>query len=99
MKEFGEKLKELREERGLTMDLLVYDLNNQFNVEISKSNISRWENGTVDPSLKFAKNIADYFGVSLDYMIGNTDVRLPARLLAYANALKKTRSDRKDDEQ
>ena len=95
MKEFAERLKELREERGLTMDLLVYDLNHQYQIEIHKSNISRWEKGTVDPSLQYAKFIADYFGVSLDYMIGNTDVRIPVRLLAYAQALKKMKEEKK----
>ena len=89
MKEFAERLKELRKERDLSMDLLVEDLNARSDITFHKSNVSRWEANTSDPSLQHAKRIADYFDVSLDYMIGNTDTRLPTRLLAYAKGLKK----------
>lgn len=84
MKEFAIRLKELREERDLTMEMLVGDLNIQFDIPFHKSNISRWESDATDPSLKHAKCIAEYFNVSLDYMIGLTDSKAPARLLAYA---------------
>lgn len=83
MNDFGKRLKELREERDLTMDMLVYDLNERFNIEIHKSNISRWEKGTTDPALRYAVYLAKYFNVSLDYMIGLTDVKTPARLIAH----------------
>lgn len=95
MKEFGERLKELREERGLSMDMLVYDLNHKFDIEINKSNISRWENGTVDPTLTNARCLSLYFDVSLDYMIGLTDVKMPSRILAYASGLKKAKEENK----
>ena len=89
MKEFAERLKELRKERDLPMELLVEDLNARSNVTFHKSNLYRWEKDESDPSLQHAKCIADYFNVSVDYMIGNTDNRLPARLLAYAKGIKK----------
>lgn len=95
MKEFGQRLKELREERGLSMDMLVYDLNTKYQIEINKSNISRWENGTVDPSLTYAKCMSSYFDVSLDYMIGLTDVKMPSRILAYAYGMKKAKENKK----
>lgn len=87
MNEIGKRLKELREERDLTMDLLVTDLNQTFDIEIHKSNLSRWESGIVEPQLRYAVCLAKYFNVSLDYLIGLTDVRTPARLLAYGRAL------------
>ena len=89
MKDFGKRLKELREERDLTMDMLVRDLNDQFEITIHKSNLSRWEKGTVDPTLQYAVYIAKYFNVSLDYMIGLTDNKAPARLIAYSKGLNK----------
>ena len=89
MNEFGKRLKELRIERDLTMDMLVSDLKSKYNIEINKGNISRWENGTVDPALKYAIALSRYFDVSLDYMIGLTDSRLPSRMIAYAKGVKK----------
>lgn len=89
MKIFAERLHELRKERELSMDLLVDDLNARYEVSFHKSNVSRWEADASDPSLQHAKCIADYFDVSLDYMIGNTDSRLPSRMMAYARGLQK----------
>lgn len=61
MKEFAERLKQLRSEKGL----------------------SRWENDKNDPSIRFAAYLAQYYGVSLDYLLGLTDTRTPADLLAH----------------
>ena len=83
MVNIGKKLKTLRSERDLSLDMLVADMNYKYpETNINKSMLSRWENGINDPSLEYAKNIANYFDVSLDYLIGLTDVRTPARLLA-----------------
>ena len=80
MVNIGEKLNNLRKERDLTLDMLVADMNQKNpNMKINKSMLSRWENGINDPSLEYARNIAAYFDVSLDYLIGLTDVRTPAR--------------------
>lgn len=90
----GLKIKELRQERDLTMDMLVADMNAKYELEkpINKSMVSRWENGDNEPSLENAKYISMYFDVSLDYLIGISDVRTPSRLLAYAKKL----ADRKE---
>lgn len=82
MVNIGEKLKELRKERELTLDMLVADLNQSYpDIKVNKSMISRWERGENDPSLEYARHLAMYFNVSLDYLIGLTDVKTPARLL------------------
>ena len=65
MNEIAKRLKELREERDLTMDLLVMDLNEKFDIEIHKSNLSRWEAGLVEPQLRYAVCLAQYFNVRL----------------------------------
>lgn len=83
--EFGERLKALRIDKGLSMDMLVYDINEKFNIELNKGLVSRWENGINEPSLRYAAYLAQYYDVSLDYLIGLTDCKTPARLLAYAN--------------
>lgn len=82
MVNIGKKLKTLRSERDLSLDMLVADMNYKYpDININKSMLSRWENGINDPSLEYAKNIANYFDVSLDYLIGLTDIRTPVRLM------------------
>ncbi len=90
MTNIGLRIKELRLERDLTMDLFVADMNQKFSQPkpLNKSMVSRWESGTNEPSLENARNLATYFDVSLDYLIGLTDNRTPARLYDYARRLK-----------
>lgn len=80
MEEFAKRIKELRTERDLSLDMVVYDLKNKFNIEITKSHLSRWENDKNTPSVRYAAYLAAYYGVSLDYLIGITDTRTPANL-------------------
>ena len=61
---FGKCLKKLRVERHLTMDQLGQVLN------CNKSLISRWENGTRVPTVESLWILADYYGISLDELVG-----------------------------
>jgi len=79
----GKRLKELREQRQLTMDMVVYDVANTYHIEFTKGNLSRWENGVNYPSLIYAAYLAKYFNVSVDYLIGNTDIKTPVELLTH----------------
>lgn len=79
----GKRLKELREQRELTMDMVVYDVANTYHIEFTKGNLSRWENGINYPSLVYAAYLAKYFNVSVDYLIGNTDIKTPVELLTH----------------
>lgn len=81
---FTERLKELRTEKQLSLDMVVYDINKKFNINITKSHLSRWENGRNVPSVRYAGYLALYYGVSLDYLLGFTDSRVPTDLLAQA---------------
>lgn len=65
----GERLRLLRKEKGMTLDELGAVLN------MPKSSLSRYENGTADPSIEAVKKIARYFNVSIDWLSGETDVR------------------------
>jgi len=78
----GLKIKELRLEKGLSLDVFVADMNRRFSLDkpLNKSMVSRWENGKNEPSLENAKYLSIYFDVSLDYLIGLTNVRTPSRL-------------------
>lgn len=62
---FSKKLRDLREKSELNQQQLASVLN------ISNSAISKWEQGTREPDFETLKTIADYFGVTTDYLIGN----------------------------
>lgn len=67
---FGEILRQLRNERKLSIDKLSENLNAKYDVTISKSMISRWENSQTDPKMEYVRIIADYFHVSADKLLG-----------------------------
>lgn len=77
----GKRLKQLREQKDMSMDMVVYAMKDRYNIEISKGHISRWENGKNYPSLHLAAYLCAFYDVSLDYLIGNTDVKTPTRIL------------------
>jgi transcriptional regulator with XRE-family HTH domain len=63
---FGNRLKKLRTDRNMSQE----ELANVFN--ILKSSVSMYENNVRTPSLELAKDMAKYFNVSIDYMVGYT---------------------------
>lgn len=67
MIEFCERFKELRLEKNLSTSKLGEILG------VSHTTISRWESGVIIPSIVHLKNIAVYFGVTADYLIGLED--------------------------
>lgn len=67
---FGDKLKGLRNERGLTLDELANKLNDKYNTSLNKGMISKWENNYGEPRLETAKVIALFFNISLDDLLG-----------------------------
>lgn len=71
MSVFGERLRELRGKQSI--DDLVNKLNDTYETNISKSMISRYENGQSDPKMENVRIIADYFKVSADYLVGITN--------------------------
>jgi transcriptional regulator with XRE-family HTH domain len=70
MYNLGKLLKELREEKNVSMDKMVEDLKKLYDVNIAKSTISKWENNKADPSMEYARILIKYFNVSLDYLLG-----------------------------
>ncbi len=66
---FGNRLIELRNEFNLDRDELANALN------ISYSSLSKYETNKRFPSQELLISIANYFGVSIDYLLGRTDIR------------------------
>jgi len=78
---FAERLKQLRNETGVTMEDLAEEIGT------TKSTISRYENNKREPKKHFIEKTADYFGVSTDYLLGLTNNR------SNADKIKKAISD------
>lgn len=61
------RLRELREARHLSQVRLAMELN------LSQNSISRYENREREAGYETLVAMADYFQVSLDYLLGRTD--------------------------
>lgn len=61
------RLKALRRSRGITQQRLAIDLN------MNQNSISRYENGTREADYRSLILFADYFNVSIDYLLERTD--------------------------
>lgn len=61
------RLRELRRQRKLSQIRLAMELN------VSQNTICRYETGEREADYATLVRIADYFGVSLDYLLGRTD--------------------------
>lgn len=70
----GERLKKLRTKKKLTQTELGKIVN------VTKVSISGYENGNRSPDTDTLEKLADYFGVSTDYLLGRTDTPEPTPL-------------------
>ncbi len=61
---FGERLRDLRQEKNIGQVELATKIG------VSKGIISLWEQGKREPTLSSLVAIADYFNVTIDYLIG-----------------------------
>ena len=64
---FAQRLRELRKERGLTSEGLA------INVQLTKQAISQFENCANYPHINSLVSLADYFDISLDYLVGRSN--------------------------
>jgi transcriptional regulator with XRE-family HTH domain len=65
----GERIKSLREERKITQQELARYLG------VSQKTISNYENGERSPDPDTLRKIADYFDVTVDYLLGRSNHR------------------------
>lgn len=72
--DLGAKLKKLRNDKCLTMEELSEIFNKNYNANISKSMISRWENNKRIISTQNANIYSKYFNVSLDYIFNDLNI-------------------------
>ncbi|NLL92294.1 MAG: helix-turn-helix domain-containing protein [Ruminococcaceae bacterium] len=65
------KLKDIREKRRITQTELADYLG------VKRNTISRYETGDREPNNETLVRIAEYFDVSVDYLLGKTDITAP----------------------
>lgn len=64
---FGKILKELRLEKKLSQNALGKQLG------VCNQTVSFWEGGSREPDMDMLAKIADFFGVSVDFLFGRAD--------------------------
>ena len=66
---FSARLKELRKSRGLTQEQLAAIIG------VERSSVGKYESRPIIPSSEILNKLADYFGVSVDYLLGRADIK------------------------
>lgn len=68
MKSFGEKIRELRSEKGFTQKQAAEALS------VTVPTLSHWECNYQEPSFKDLLNLCRFYEVSADYLIGLSEI-------------------------
>lgn len=72
----GVRLKELRQEKGISLTKLSEILEERYGISVSTSQLMYYEKGRTEPRNKQVwEKLADYFGVSEAYLLGYNDVK------------------------
>ena len=67
MRKFSERLKELRNENGLSQVEVGKKLG------VTQSTIAKWESNEREPAQEMLVEIAKFFNISTDYLLGLSD--------------------------
>lgn len=65
---FGEKLKKIRTDRNLTQEELAEK------IFVTRTAVSKWESGKGYPNIDSLKEIANFFGVTIDALLSSEEV-------------------------
>lgn len=67
MAKFKDRFAQLRKDSGLTQEQVAERLG------VSKGTIGNYETGFREPNLPMLENIADFFNVDIDYLLGHSN--------------------------
>ena len=76
-----QRIKELRTEKKLTQAELGKKINS------TQRQVSKWELGAIEPNIADLQKLADFFGCSIDYLVGREDE--DGAIMIYGNQLSK----------
>ena len=64
-------LKYLRNQKGISQQQLAAVLG------VSQQSVNKYENHNVEPDIAMLSQMADFFGTTIDYLVGRSDERTP----------------------
>ena len=67
-KVFAERIKKLRIEKKMTQQ----ELGSKFG--LTSTGVSYWESGKAIPNMEMMNKLSDFFGVTIDYLIGKNEI-------------------------
>ena len=73
---FSERLRQIRKDRGLTLDSLAELYNKKYGAGLNKGTLSKYENGKQEPLISVINNLSSLLSVSADYLLGKTPNRI-----------------------
>ena len=89
MDNFSTRLRELREEAGVSMQQLAND------IDVSNAAICKWENDATEPKIGALIRLAEYFGCTVDYLVGiNDDYKINKSTEPIIKPFKPTKKER-----
>lgn len=89
MEKFSTRLRELREEAGISMQQLAHD------IDVSNAAICKWENAAAEPKIGALVRLAEYFDCTVDYLVGiNNDYKIDDCAEKFAPPFKFTKKER-----
>ena len=86
---FGNRLSEVRKEKKISQDALAKKIGQHGAV------IGRYERDEVKPSIEIAARIAEALEVSLDYLVGSTDLLLDKNIINRIQDIQKLDNENK----
>lgn len=73
MYNFGDKLKECRRAKNMTLEELALKYNRRFDGGLSKGTLSKYENNKQEPLVSVVTNLTEILDISSDYLLGRSD--------------------------
>lgn len=73
MYSFGDKLKECRRAKNMTLEELALKYNRRFDGGLSKGTLSKYENNKQEPLVSVVSNLTEILDISSDYLLGRSD--------------------------
>ncbi len=70
---FGDKLKECRRAKNMTLEELAFKYNRRFDGGLSKGTLSKYENNKQEPLVSVVSNLTEILDISSDYLLGRSD--------------------------
>jgi len=89
---FAQRLRKYRRERDLTQEQLAAA------IDISPQSVSKWERGDGYPDITLLPRIANYFGVSIDFLLGNDALTREEDLQNFFRIIREELPNDADDE-